>query len=342
MGVNIRDLLLIEQTTIQRFSGQIMLVDGYNILYQFLAGMRQADGDLLRDSQNRVTSHLNGLFFRSLALMRAGLKLVYIFDGKPHDLKFDTIRERIRVKEEASEAWKLALEEGDLERARSQAQRTSRITPEMLGESRRLLDLMGIPHVQAPSEGEAQASHMTGKGECHAVVSQDFDAILFGAETIARNLAVSGKRKLPGKRVWVDASPEIVRSADTLARLGITREQLVDVAILTGTDFNPGIRGIGPKKGLKLIREHGDITRAREAGALKQDIPNLETIRSIFLSPEVTDEYELRWGRMDTPAIVDLLCGEHDFSRDRVERELEKFGEITAGRSQRTLESFFG
>lgn len=342
MGVNLRDLLQIEQTTIQRFSGQIMLVDSYNILYQFLAGMRQSDGDLLRDSQNRVTSHLNGLFFRTINLMREGLKLGFIFDGKPHELKYQTIRERIAVKEKAKEEWKLALEEGDMERARSQAQRTSRITKDMLSESKHLLDLMGLPHVQAPSEGEAQASHMTLNGDAYAVVSQDFDTILFGAKTVARNLAISGRRKLPGKRVWVNSPPEIIDYDRTLANLYVSREQLVDVAILVGTDFNPGVKGIGSKKGLKLIKKHGSISEALEAGGLKEEVPNLGELQSIFLKPQVTNEYDLQWGEIDRVGIIELLCEEHDFSRDRVERELGKLEKSKGMRAQQTLESFFG
>ena len=340
MGVNLRDLLQLEQTTIQRFSGQVMLVDSYNILYQFLAGMRQADGNLLRDSQNRVTSHLNGLFFRTLNLMREGLKPAFVFDGKPHELKNRTIRERIAVKEKAREEWKLALEEGDLERAKSQAQRTSRITSGMLQESMHLLDLMGLPHVQAPSEGEAQASHMNLRGDAFAVVSQDFDAILFGAQTIARNLAISGRRKLPGKRVWVNAPPEVIDSSRTFEILEISREQLVDLAILVGTDFNQGIRGVGPKTGLKLIRKHGDIRGIlREKGA---EIEHLDEIRDLFLRPNVTDDYSLKWGELDRERIIELLCEEHDFSYDRVERELDKYLEGKSRRSQKTLESFFG
>jgi flap endonuclease-1 len=342
MGVNLRDLLHIEQTTIQRFSGQIMLVDSYNILYQFLAGMRQSDGDLLRDSQNRVTSHLNGLFFRTINLMREGLQMAFIFDGKPHELKYKTIKARIAVKEKAKEEWKLALEAGDMEKARSQAQRTSRITKEMLQESKHLLDLMGVPHVQAPSEGEAQASHMVLNGKGNAVVSQDFDSVLFGAPVVARNLAVSGRRKLPGKRAWINSPPEVIDYERTLSQLEVTREQLVDVAIMVGTDFNPGVKGIGPKKGLKLVKKYGGIQAAVKGGGLKEEIPELEQLRQIFLEPTVTDDYELNWGELDRDAIIRLLCDEHDFSRDRVNRELDKLEKGLAGRSQKTLESFFG
>jgi len=342
MGVNLRDLLQLEQTTIQRFSGQILMVDSYNILYQFLAGMRQADGNLLRDSRNRVTSHLNGLFFRTINLMREGLKLGFVFDGTPHRLKYKTIRERIAVKEKAKEEWKLALEEGDLDRAKSQAQRTSRLTKDMLEESKHLLDLMGLPHVQAPSEGEAQASYMNNRGDAHGIISQDFDSILFGAQTVARNLALSGRRKLPGKKVWVNSPPEIINAARTFETLEITREQLVDLAILVGTDFNPGIRGIGPKTGLKLIKKHCDIHGILKEKGKEDEIPEVDEIRSIFLEPTVTDEYTLQWKDLDRDRIFELLCEEHDFSYHRVERELDKYDASRTQRSQKTLESFFG
>ncbi len=340
MGVNLRDILIVENTTIQRFAGQIMLVDSHNILYQFLSSIRQADGTLLRDSRNRVTSHLNGLFYRTLNLMGEGLTLAFVFDGSPHRLKHQTLRARMAVKEKAKEEWKVALEKGDMERARSKARQTSRLTKEMLDEARHLLRLMGLPYVQAPSEGEAQASHMNRKGDAYAVVSQDFDSILFGAKYVARNLALSGRRKLPDKRVWVNAPPEMIDARQSLENLGLTRGQMVDVALLIGTDFNPGIKRIGPKTALKLIRKHGDIEAVLEAKGL--EIPELEELRGIFLCPQVTDDYTLRWGDMDGEGMIEFLCEEHDFSRGRIERELDKYTIRQSKRAQKTLDSFFG
>ncbi len=338
MGVNLKDLLVIQKTTIQRFTGKTLLVDSYNILYQFRAGMRQADGSLLRDSQNRVTSHLNGLFFRTINLMKDGLKMAFIFDGKPHRFKHETIKGRIAVKEKAREEWKTALEEGDLEKARSQAQRTSRITRDMLGEAKYLLKLLGLPYVEAPSEGEAQASYMNNNGDAFAVVSQDFDSILFGATYVARNLTLSGKRKLPSKRVWVNVSPELIDSMDTFAQLGVTREQLVDIALMVGTDFNQGIHGIGPKKGLKLIKKHGDLESVlKERGEEMEDIDEL---RSIFLEPEATDDYNLVWNELDRDGIIKFMCDEHDFSQHRIENELNKLEAGKERRAQKTLDFF--
>jgi len=340
MGVNLRGILKVEPTPIQRFAGQVLVVDSYNILYQFLSSIRQADGSLLRDSQGRVTSHLNGLFYRTLSLMKSGLKLCFVFDGSPHRFKHNTIRERLAVKEKAAEEWKTALEEGDMEKAKSKAQQTSRLTPEMLSEAKHLLSLLGLPCVQAPSEGEAQASHMNLKGDAYAVVSQDFDSILFGARLVARNIAISGRRKLPDKRVWVNANPEVILAEESLKELGFTREQLVDAALLIGTDFNPGIRGIGPKTAVRLIKKHGNLENVLKEKDI--DLPELEELRRIFLEPSVTDDYELRWGKIDSEGILSFLCEEHDFSRSRIERELERFDAEEGKRAQKTLESFFG
>lgn len=249
MGVKLKDIVSPRKIGFDDLRGRIVAVDAANSIYQFLSSIRQRDGTPLMDREGRVTSHLSGILYRTAAVMEREIKVFYVFDGRSHHLKGSTISKRVEARKKSEVEWKRALEEGDIERARKYAVRSSRMSDDIVEGSKRLLELMGVPYVQAPSEGEAQASFMVRKGDAWAVASQDYDCLLFGAPRVVRNLTLSGKLQ----------EPEIIELEAALKKLSLTREQLVDLAILVGTDFNPGIKGIGPKKGLKLIRERGDI-----------------------------------------------------------------------------------
>jgi flap endonuclease-1 len=336
MGVKLSDILPIENRSITDFAGMWVAIDAYNTLYQFLSIIRQPDGTLLSDSKGRVTSHLAGLLFRTTNLLEVGIKPVFVFDGKPHELKSETLEGRRAIKEKAKEQWKMALEEGDLERAKSKAQQTSVLTEDMVEATLELLQGLGIPHVQSPSEGEAQASYMATKGDVAACASQDYDSLLFGAPILLRNLTITGKRKLPRRREYVDVTPQEVQLARVLDSLEITREQLVDIAILVGTDYNPGIKGIGPKKALKLIKQHNDL----ESIISEKDfeIENYKEIQNIFLDPDVTDDYKISSGRIHEDKIMHLLVDDYEFSEARVKSALKKVVNVKSGEAQKSLD----
>jgi len=335
MGVDLKDIILRENRKLGDFQGRTIAIDAYNSLYQFISIIRQPDGTPLTDSNGVVTSHLAGLLYRTANLVEAGIKPVYVFDGKPSPLKMTTLENRGAVRNKAAEEWKKALEEGDIEKARTKAMESSRLTADMVDEAKALLDALGIPFIQAPSEGEAQASHMVKKGDVYAVGSQDFDVLLFNAPVLIRNLTITGKRKMPGKKVYVNVEPEEIRTENVLKNLGITVEQLVDIGILVGTDFNEGIKGIGPKKALKLIKEHKNLENVlRNTG---WEIRDYEDVRKIFLEPRVTNDYKIEWGSIDENVVKEFLCILHDFSEDRVENALKKF-QI---KSQKSLEEWF-
>jgi flap endonuclease-1 len=184
---------------------------------------------------------------------------------------------------------------------------------------------MGIPVVQAPEEGEAQAAYMAMKGGVWAASSQDFDSLLFGTPRLVRNLTLTGRRKMPGRNDYKTVSIEVVELSRVLHELSLTREQLIDLCVLMGTDYNSGISGIGPKKALKLIREHGNIESA--LGSIGGDIPRYEAVRRIFLEYEKTDDYRLDWKPPDKEKVMEFLCEQHDFSRSRVEGALSRIEE---------------
>jgi len=342
LGVDLADIVPAQSIMLDDLSHRVLAVDAYNALYQFLAIIRQPDGTPLKDRRGRVTSHLSGLLYRTTNLIEKGIKLAFVFDGRPPEMKEMEIHRRRQVKQEAIVHYEQALKEGKIQEARTYAQATSSLKDTMVADAKRLLDALGIAWIQAPSEGEAQAAFMAARGDVWAVASQDHDSLLFGAPRMVKNLAITGRRKLPRRDAYVEIQPEIIELSKALQGLSLTREQLVDVGILIGTDFNPdGVKGIGPKTAVKLIREHGGL---EELVQRKPDISlssDFHRIRKIFLDPSVTPDYSLKWSKPDEEKIVAFLCGERDFSEERVRKAISR---TTVGtpKAKTTLESYFG
>jgi flap endonuclease-1 len=329
VGVDLKDLIpediVIQVQDLRALRGRVVAIDAYNALYQFLAAIRQPDGTPLLDSQGRITSHLSGLFYRTINLVENGVKPVYVFDGKPPELKAKEIERRKAIKEEAVKKYEEAVRTGDLEAARRYAAMSAKLADSMVEDAKKLLNAMGIPWVQAPAEGEAQAAFMAKVGDVYASASQDYDSLLFGSPRLVRNLTISGKRKLPKKEEYVEIYPEIIELQKLLAKLGVTHEALVDVGILIGTDYNPdGFEGIGPKKAYQLIKAYGSIEKIPRA-LLKSPVEvDVVSIKKYFLNPPVTRDYKLEWREPDVNQVVEILVGEHDFNEERVRNALDR------------------
>lgn len=327
MGVVLTPIITKDVTQLGELRGQTLAVDGNGELYQFLALIRLRDGTPLKDSKGRITSHLSGLFYRTTRLMSEhALKLVFVFDGAPPVLKAREIDKRRAVKKKYEEDHAAAVARGDLAEAYSKATMTSRLTRDMVADARELLRLMGVPTVQAPSEGEAQAAHMAATSpEFTAAASKDYDALLFGAPRLVRFLSISGKEFLPSQGTFRPIVPETIVLDQLLRGWGITREQLIDLAMLIGTDFNGGIKGIGPKKALALVQRHGRIEHMPDdiRDALG-DAEMVDAVRHIFLHPDVTDEFTVQQSEPDLDELVRFLCDEREFGRDRVHAAIER------------------
>jgi flap endonuclease-1 len=338
MGVDISKLVNGRAISLGDISGKAVAIDAFNTLYQFLTTIRQANGTPLKDRDGRVTSHLSGLLYRSVALLEIGVKPAFVFDGRPPKLKTRTLETRRVARESAQKDWQEALEAGDMKRALTKASQTSRLDKEMIDEAKSLLGSMGIPWIVSPTEGEAQMAHMARKGDVWAGASQDFDAVLFGTPLLVRNLTLSTKRKTSSGKS-VDITPELVELEVILRTLSVTREQLVDLSILVGTDFNEGVHGIGPKKALKLIQEHADLETILE----RTDIivpSEFEEVRGIFLQPEVEENYELAWNTVDQEGVRRLMCDKHGFSVDRIDSTLSRVGNSRVAGAQSSLDVF--
>jgi flap endonuclease-1 len=334
MGVNLTPIIVKRVVDLDALAGQSFAVDAFNVLHQFLALIRTRRGTPLTDREGRVTSHLVGLAFRTTRLMADyRMRVVFVFDGSPPRQKMAEVEKRRALKRRAEAEYTEAMETGDYTTAFSKAVQTGRLDPGMIQDAKRLLDLLGIPWVQAPGEGEAQAAHMAARGDVWAANSRDYDSLLFGSPMLVRYITIQGSEWLPSKGRARRLEPEVIELSTLLGQLGITREQLVDLAILVGTDFNAGIKGVGPKTALKLIREHGSLEKLPEKYASKLT-PNYAEIRRIYLEPEVTDDYVIEPGPLREEELLDFLCTERAFSKKRVEIVIHR---MKRSRSQRSL-----
>ena len=335
MGVNLKDILIRKPTTVEALAGKTLVVDGYNMLYQFLTTIRSRDGSVLTNHKGEVTSHLIGLFSRVTALMQKNVRLAFVFDGIVPELKHQELAKRAEAKRDAQAKYEKALAAGDQANMAKYAGRTARLTKEMVVQAKQLLTLLGLPHVQAPSEGEAQAAHMVKKGHAWAVSSQDYDSLLFGTPRLIQNLSIEGKRKISGKLAFKTVEPLLVDLQENLQALELSHDRLIWLAMLVGTDYAPGgVKGIGPKKGLALVKQYK--TPQELFATVSLDFAWSEVL-DVFKRMPVTDEYKLQWGKVDRAGLVDFLVKEHDFSLERVEKVCDL---IAPAKAQSTLGDF--
>ena len=210
----------------------------------------------------------------------------------------------------------------------------------MVKESKEFLTYFGIPFIEAPSEGEATAAHLTNTGQAYASASQDYDSILCGAKRLVRNFTSSGRRKIPNRNTYIDIVPEIIETKKTLESIKMSREELIDIGILIGTDFNPnGFERIGPKTALKLIKQH---KRLEDIPQIQEQLNEIEfeQIRKIFLNPEVANVDEIKFNEVDYEGIVNYLVKERSFSEDRIQSTLNRLKKALEKKSQ-NLDQWF-
>lgn len=338
MGLQIADIVPKEEINIQELKGKTLAVDAFNVIYQFLSTIRQPDGTPLQDSKGRVTSHLSGLFYRNINLLLEGIKLIYVFDGEHPKLKKTTQEKRFEAKEIAYEKYEKAVEDEDVESMNKYSRQLSYLDQDKINESKELLEAMGIAVIQAPAEGEAQASLICKNGDAYAVASQDYDCLLFQAPRLIQNLTLASKRKTVSG--VVDITPQEILLKEVLKNLNIDQEQLTLIGVLSGTDYNPGgIKGIGPKKALKLIREFKTPEKAIDfiSKGDKYEINfNWEEVFDLMQNPKVDNNYSIKFDKFDFDKVKKIML-EHDFSEERIEKQFEKIRELEQAKKQKTL-----
>lgn len=327
MGVQLGKLIQGRKIELEELKGKKIGIDAFNWIFQFLSIIRdRATGEPLRNSKGQITSHLSGIFYRSANILQAGIKPVWVFDGKPPEFKA-VLEARRQAKEEAQRRLEEARIRGDKEEIRIAAQQTAELTDEMLEQAKRLLEPMGVPIVQAPSEADAQIAFMAKNKNINFAASQDWDVLLFGSPFLVRNLSISGRRKVPRKGEYVQIKPELIELKSVLSELGINQEQLILIGILIGTDFNPGIKGIGPKRALELVKEKKNLKNILNSidwnSQFDSEPISAEDIINFFKNPPVTEEFELKWNQPQNDAIMKFMVDEFEFSSERIEKALK-------------------
>jgi flap endonuclease-1 len=338
MGTNLKDLLVMEETSIDKFKNKTLAVDTFNVLYQFLTTIRQRDGTPLKDSRGRITSHLTGLFNRTTRLMKEGLKLAFVFDGEAPELKSKERARRVAVKQEAMKEYRKAAKKKDIEAMKKYASRTSKLTGDMIDESKELIRALGLPVIQAPSEGEAQVAYIVGKGDADAGVSEDYDSLLYGIPKLVKNLTISGRKKFGA--TYVNVKPKTISISKNLNSLGIDQDQLIILAILVGTDYNPGgVKGIGPKTALKLVKEHKhDFDKVFEEAKWDEHFDiDWKDIYYLIKKMPVKKDYKMKWEKVNKDKLYKMLVEKHDFSETRVENALKALVEADKKKAQKGL-----
>ncbi len=346
MGLNIREIIPRKEIQTSDLKGKMICVDAFNTLYQFLSTIRQPDGAPLMDNKKRITSHLSGIFYRNVNLLAEGIKLVYVFDGEAPELKQKTYKKRKEARDIAKGKYESAKQEEDIEEMKRYSSQLLRLDDEMIIEAKELLEAMGIPVVQAPSEGEAEAAYLSRhKNEVYAAVSQDYDSLLFGAPRLIRNLTISRRKKTFSG--YVEVNPEIIELQDVFNKLEINLDQLICLGILVGTDYNPrGIPGIGQKKALSFVQKFKTPVRIfKEFEEKIKSLPeedkfDWQEIFELFHKPNVKS-FDFEFKEINEEKIKKILVNEHDFSEERIENQLEKLREFKEKSKQKGLDKWF-
>ena len=340
MGVKLKDLANPRKTSFENLSGNSIAIDGYNIIYQFLTTIRGPTGEPLMNSKGKITSHITGLFYRNINLLNNNIRPIYVLDGKPPQLKSTLIKKRKEIREKNQEKYQKAKEEGDLEQARRYAHSMIKINEGIINDVKKILDLMGIQCIQAPAEGEATVAYMNELDLVNYAVSQDYDSLLFGAKRLCRNLTVSGKRRIPRTNRYMNVEPEIIELKEFLRINEINREQLVDIAILIGTDYNPnGFTRIGPTTAIKNIKKY---KRIEEIPKIERELEliDVDQVRNMFLNPDVSKPEIIENKELKKEELISYLCDENDFSEERISNTIKKLDKVEEQQSE-TLDKWF-
>ncbi|CAH0037752.1 unnamed protein product, partial [Clonostachys solani] len=332
----------IKEGEIKNQFGRKVAIDASMSIYSFLIAVR-SDGQQLMNDTGETTSHLMGMFYRTLRMVDNGIKPLYVFDGAPPKLKSGELAKRFQRKQEATEGLEEAKETGTAEDVEKFSRRTVRVTREHNAECQRLLKLMGIPYIIAPTEAEAQCAVLARAGKVYAAASEDMDTLCFDTPILLRHLTFSEQRKEPIQEIRLDK---------VLEGLNMERNQFIDLCILLGCDYLDPIPKVGPSTALKLIREHGSLEKVVDAmqndPKKKYTIPDdwpFRDARDLFLEPDVRKadhaDCDFKWEKPDMEGLVHFLVTEKGFSEDRVRSAGARLEKNLKSSQQARLEGFF-
>ncbi|CAL7938634.1 unnamed protein product [Xylocopa violacea] len=327
----------IKERELKHYFGRKIAIDASMCLYQFLIAVR-SEGAQLTSADGETTSHLMGIFYRTIRLVEQGIKPVYVFDGKPPNLKGDELAKRAEKRDEAQKLLQAAEEAGNIEDVHKFNRRLVKVTKEHADEAKQLLKLMGIPYIDAPCEAEAQCAALVKAGKVFATATEDMDALTFGCNVLLRRLTFSEARKMPVQEFHHDK---------VLEGLELNQSEFIDLCILLGCDYTNSIKGVGPKKAMEFIKTYRSLEKIVEnIDNKKFTIPedwNYKQARSLFVEPEVTDPdtIDLKWLEPDEEGLVKFLCSDKQFNEERVRSGAKKLHKARNTSTQGRLDTFF-
>ena len=341
MGVQISEIIPRKEIELSDLKGKTIAIDAFNTLYQFLTTIRQPDGTPLMDKNGDITSHLSGLFYRNINLLQEGIKPVYVFDGIPPELKQAEIEKRKKAKQIAEQKYEEAKMKKDIGEMKKYSGRFVKITDKIIQQSKELLEALGIPVIQAPAEGEAEAATLARANKVWAAASQDYDALLYGATYLVRNLT-SARRRKSSSGLYIDIKPELIEFQQVVTKLGIDKDQLICLAILVGTDYNPGgIRGLGQKKALEIVQKYEyPVEIFRYVQSKFNFIFDWQEVFKQFREYKPSHMEDIEFKKVNEAKIKEILAS-HDFSENRIDSGLQKLRAITEAKKQKGLGDFF-
>lgn len=324
----------------ESYFGRKIAIDASMSMYQFLVIVGRVGSDLLTNEAGEVTSHIQGMFTRTIRLLESGMKPVYVFDGQAPDLKREELKKRFEKRTDATEDLAGAQEAGNKEDVEKYSKRTVKVTRQHNEDCKKLLRMMGVPVVEAPSEAEAECASLCKEGKVYAVASEDMDSLTFGSPKFVRHLMEPSARKIPVMEFDISM---------VLEELELSMDQFIDMCILCGCDYCDTIRGIGPQTALKLIKQHKNIEGVLESLKEKErfQIPDpwpFERARELFRRPVVNPPVtisEFKWNSPDEEGLKKFLIEENGFNHERIVKAIEKIKLAKNKSSQGRLESFF-
>ncbi|XP_076817686.1 flap endonuclease 1-like [Clavelina lepadiformis] len=327
----------VKENLMKNYFGRKVAIDASMAVYQFLIAIRQ-DGNQLTNEEGEVTSHIAGMFYRTIRLLDNGIKPAFVFDGKPPQMKSGELAKRAERRQEAEKQLAKAQESGEAEEIEKFTRRLVKVTKEHMADCKKLLRLMGIPVVEAPTEAEAQCAALVKSGKVYATATEDMDALTFHSTRLLRHMTFSEARKMPIQEFVYEK---------VLQEMEMSHEQFVDLCILLGCDYCEHIRGVGPKRAYDLIKQHKSIDEIlKHIDSKKYTVPEgwvYKEARKLFLTPDVSsaDNVELKWTDPDEEGIVEFMVKQKGFNEDRVRSGVKKIIKSRQKSTQGRLDDFF-
>lgn len=327
----------VKENDIKNYFGRKVAIDASMAIYQFLIAIRQ-DGNQLTNDEGEVTSHIAGLFYRTIRMLENGIKPVYVFDGRPPQMKSGELAKRQERRAEAEKKLAEATEAGEQEEVDKFQRRLVKVTKQHMDDCKKLLRLMGVPVIEAPTEAEAQCATLVKAGKVYATATEDMDALTFASNRLLRHMTYSEARKMPIQEFILER---------VLQEMDMTQEQFIDLCILLGCDYCESIRGIGPKRAYELVKQHKSIEEIlQKIDTKKYTVPEewmFKEARSLFVNPDVSpcDDIELKWREPEEENLIEFMCKEKGFNEDRIRNGIKKLIKSKKQSTQGRLDDFF-